>query len=109
MTIALRNDMRIGIQVIVEGEKIDISELLVLITLFLKLAIPTLTLLSNFAGCTMAVIGGVEDALTLFADALPKINYLPIDRRDLLIVYIGLCLLGILISEMMKVKVKVKK
>lgn len=104
MTIALQNDMKIGVQVIIEGEKIDISELLILITLFLKLAIPSLALLSNFAGHTMAVIGGVEDALSFIASALPKINYLPIGRRDLLIVYIGLCLSGILISEMVKAR-----
>lgn len=40
--IVLHNDVRIGVQIIVEGEKLDLTRLLTLLNLFLELVVPVM-------------------------------------------------------------------
>ncbi len=101
-TMILQNDVRIGIQVIVEGERLEVQELLTLIALFLKYAIPCLITLDTLAGIAMTIIGGIQDTFL----AMPRINLTPIGGRDFLTIYIGLCLISILIGTMITVYLK---
>lgn len=98
MAFPLRQDVRVGIQIIIEGEKLEVQELLTKISLFLRYAIPALTTLSTIAGFVMAVVGGIEDTLITIRAPLGLIS----KQRELLIIYIGLCLVGILIGAMVK-------
>jgi len=79
----LHNDVRIGVQIIVEGEKLDMERLITLLTLFLELIIPTM--LATQAG--IIVIKDISKAWS--------IN--PI-RKDISILYYGILLLTILIG-----------
>lgn len=97
MAFPLRQDVRVGVQMIVEGEKLEVQELLTMISLFLRYAIPALLTLSAVAGTIMAIIDGVENALiTVRAAPLGLIS----KQRELLLIYVGLCLVGILIRAM---------
>lgn len=97
-TAIMQNDMRIGVQIVIEGERMEITELLVLLTLFLKLAIPALVVLQTFAESFISIIGSIKGAW----GALPKFDFTPIGKQNFLIIYIGLCLIGILIGVMIK-------
>ncbi len=97
-TAIMQNDMRIGVQIIIEGERMEITELLVLFTLFLKLAIPALVALQTFADPLISIVGSIKGAWV----GLPKIDFTPIGKQDFLIIYLGLCLAGILIGVMIK-------
>lgn len=99
MAFPLRQDVRVGVQMIVEGEKLEVQELLTMISLFLRYAIPALITLSAVAGVIMTIIGEVEDTLVVIKGTpLSLIS----KQQELLIIYIGLRLVGILIGAMVR-------
>lgn len=95
----LQADVRLGIQVIVEGDKIEVQEFLAILSLFLRFAIPALTTLNTVFGVIMVIVGSAEDTLIAVKGApLGLIS----KQRELLIIYIGLRLVGILIGAMVE-------
>lgn len=95
----LQTDVRLGIQVIVEGDKIEVQEFLAMLSLFFRYVIPTMITLSTAAGVIMAIVGSVADTLIVIKETpLGLIS----KQRELLIIYIGLRLVGILIGAMVK-------
>lgn len=95
----LQADVRLGIQVIVEGDKIEVQEFLTMLSLFLRYVIPAMITLGTAAGVIMAIVGSVEDTLIVIKKTpLGLIS----KQRELLIIYIGLRLVGILTGAMVK-------
>lgn len=88
--ITLHNDVRIGVQVVVEGEKIDITRFLTLFSLFLELIIPTM----------LATQAAITVASTLKADISKAWTSLSPSRirKDLSTLGWGILLLTILIG-----------
>ncbi len=88
--ITLHNDVRIGVQVVVEGKKIDIERFLTLFSLFLELIIPTM--LATQA--TLTVLGALKtDILKAWTSLSPTRI-----RKDISIIRCGILLLTILIG-----------
>lgn len=58
----LTQEVRIGVQFIVQGDRIEIEKLVNLMALFLEIAIPALLALQNAGIVLMAVVGGLQDA-----------------------------------------------
>lgn len=90
-------DVRIGFQVVVEGEKLEVDRFLTLLSLFLEVAIPALVTVQAAGIAMMAIMGGLQDGLNLISNIWGALN------KDLLLVYWGLrlsiLLVGVLKDE----------
>jgi hypothetical protein len=92
MTLTMTKDMRIGVQIVIDGEKIEVEQFLTLLTLFLEYAIPALTTLQHVGLILMAIIGGIYDGYTVLTDLISTMGDLP--GHLLTLTYCGL-LLGV--------------
>lgn len=61
MTALVTQETKIGIQFVIQGDRVEIEKLVSLVSLFLEISIPALLALQNAGIVLMAVIGGFQD------------------------------------------------